>query len=50
MCGKMRDNGKFIQESKVPILEKFFVQVFFKNDKIVENFEMKEELREEFFG
>ena len=46
----MRDDGKFFQESKVQLWEKFFLQASFKNGKIVEGFETEEELREEFFG
>ena len=46
----MRDDVKIFQESKVPTLEKFFLQASFKNDRIVKNFETEEEVREEFFG
>ncbi len=46
----MRDDGEIFQESKVPTLEKFFLQAFFKNGKIVESFEIEGGLHEEFFG
>ena len=46
----MRLYKKEKENSKVPTLEKFFLQASFKNDKIVGSFETEEELREEFFG